>query len=303
MWVKIHRYLDTLKNKMGMKNISLLCLLILFLMIGLIHGGDVTVSLVGIDPLTINIKGDTQDEEAGNISIYLYFRDDSLTDLQKSNVDVTQITGNAPGQFAWPTLFQKMEVQGEGQTPGAGPWIRAGHTFTKRLFYDNADIAVQDDFWTSAGVNAIVGTFTTVGNGHAFIELAGTDGLADFNGIPHNVSYVNQEIPLPVKKPIPSKIPTTFKLHANYPNPFNPITTLRFDIPPSGPGLVNTKLMIYNSLGQLIRNLYQDKLNPGSYEVQWDGTTDFGNSTPSGVYFVLFKADGYSQSRKLVLLK
>jgi hypothetical protein len=277
MWVKIHRYLDTLNNKMSMKNISLLCFLILFLMIGLIHGGDVTVTLVGIDTLTINIKGDTQNEEAGNISIYLYFRDDSLTDLEESGVDVTQITGNAPGQFGWPTRFQKMEVRGEGQQPGGGPWIRAGHTFTKRLFYDNADIGVQDDFWTIAGINAIVGTFTAVGNGHAFIELAGSDGLADFNGIPHNVSYVNQEIPLPVKQPITSEFP--------------------------GSGLVNTKLVIYNSLGQAIKTLYQDKLSAGSYEVQWDGRTDFGDNASSGIYFAIFKAGGYSQTGKLLLLK
>ena len=99
------------------------------------------------------------------------------------------------------------------------------------------------------------------------------------------------------------KIPHKFQLYQNYPNPFNPVTTIRFDIPAMGVGLVDIKLAIYNSLGQLIKTIYKDKLSPGSYEVQWDGRTDFGNNAPSGIYFAIFKADGYSQTRKLVLLK
>jgi len=94
-----------------------------------------------------------------------------------------------------------------------------------------------------------------------------------------------------------------FNLYTNHPNPFNPTTTLRFDIPLTGSGLVNTKLVIYNSLGQLIRNLYQDRLSPGSYEVQWDGRTNSGNLAPSGIYFVMFNADGFSQIRKITFLK
>ena len=94
-----------------------------------------------------------------------------------------------------------------------------------------------------------------------------------------------------------------FKLHQNFPNPFNPVTTIRFDIPLTGIGLIDTRLVIYNSLGQTIRTLYQDKLNPGSYNLQWDGSTDFGNRAPSGVYFVVFRTDAFSQTRKLIFLK
>jgi len=119
----------------------------------------------------------------------------------------------------------------------------------------------------------------------------------DFNGVKAF------QYPISVTVPKALVIPTAFKLHSNYPNPFNPITTLRFDIPSTGVELVDTKLIIYNSLGQVIKTLYQDKLSAGSYKVQWDGTTDFGNNAPSGIYFAIFKADGFSQTRKLVLLK
>ena len=133
--------------------------------------------------------------------------------------------------------------------------------------------------------------------------MAGSDGLADYVGNSHNVSYANQKNALPVIEPLMLEIPKKFKLHSNYPNPFNPSTTIRFDIPVTGSGFVDTRLGIYNSIGQVIKNLYRNTLSAGSYEVQWDGTTDFGSDAPSGIYFVLFKADGFTQTRKLVLIK
>jgi hypothetical protein len=274
-----------------MKNILLHSVMILFFSFGLLQAGDVTITLIGINPLTINIKGDTQNEEAGNISLYLYFRDDGLTDLDINNVDASQITDT----FGWGNTFETKRVE-------TGLYNVGGYTFTGRLFYDNVDIS-GNDFWTITGINAIVCTFTTVGIGHAFIELTGSDGLTDHNGIPHNVSYANQEIPLPVKVPVNLEIPKSFKLHPNYPNPFNPTTTFQLDIPRIGAELVDTRLVIYNSVGQEIKALYQDKLSAGSYEVQWNGRTNFGKKAPSGIYFALFKANGFYQSRKLILLK
>jgi hypothetical protein len=99
------------------------------------------------------------------------------------------------------------------------------------------------------------------------------------------------------------KYPDKFQLYQNFPNPFNPLTTIRFDIPMTGSGPVDTKIDIYNSLGQMIKTLYQDKLSAGSYEVKWDGTTNTGNNAPSGIYFVIFKADKFTQTRKVVLVK
>jgi flagellar hook assembly protein FlgD len=106
--------------------------------------------------------------------------------------------------------------------------------------------------------------------------------------------YINDNI---------NKYPDKLQLYQNFPNPFNPLTTIRFDIPMTGSGPVDTKIDIYNSLGQMIKTLYQDKLSAGSYEVKWDGTTNTGNNAPSGIYFVIFKADKFTQTRKVVLVK
>lgn len=165
-----------------------LCIILVMAFPGIAGAGNVTVTLLGINPLTINIKGNSQNEEAGNISIYLYFRDDDTTDLEADNVDASQIEDT----WGWGTGFLKKEIQ-------TGTWPVGGHDFTRRLYYDNADIGEANDYWTTDGVNAIICNFTSVGSGHAYVEVNGVDGLSDWSATPHNVTYVNQDASLPVE--------------------------------------------------------------------------------------------------------
>lgn len=175
-----------------MKILIRLCVVLVLALHGVANAGNVTVTLVGVNPLTINIKGNSQNEEAGNISIYLYFRDDDTTDLEAGNVDASQLETN----WGWAPAWAK-EIQ------TTGPWPKGGYNFTRRLYYDHADLSDEpDNFWTTNGVNAIVCTFTSVGSGHAYVEVNGDDGLSDwwlggFSG--HNVTYVNQDVSLPVE--------------------------------------------------------------------------------------------------------
>jgi len=166
-----------------------LVIVLLIVLGGFVKAGNVTVSLIGINPMSINIRGNTVNEEAGNVSIYLYFNDDGVTDLTVGGVDVSQLeTG-----FGWGTFLRTLQIQN-------GSWNRGGFTFTKRLFFDQSSIlSPGDDFWTTSGINAIVCTFNTVGSGHAFVEVNGPDGLGNFLGQGHNVSYVNQDPTLPVE--------------------------------------------------------------------------------------------------------
>jgi PKD repeat protein len=108
---------------------------------------------------------------------------------------------------------------------------------------------------------------------------------------------------LPVRDPDRNEYPDKFQLHPNFPNPFNPITTIRFDIPFVAAGYTDTRILIYNSLGQAVKTLYHKRLPAGSYAVQWDGTTDAGISAPSGIYYAVFTSDQHFQTEKIVLLK
>ena len=93
--------------------------------------------------------------------------------------------------------------------------------------------------------------------------------------------------------------PSSFKLYSNYPNPFNPVTTLRYDLPEDG--LVN--ITIYNMLGNVVNNLINKNQNSGSKSVQWDATNNQGEQVPSGVYLYKIQAGDLSQTKKMVLLK
>jgi hypothetical protein len=89
-------------------------------------------------------------------------------------------------------------------------------------------------------------------------------------------------------------------LDFNYPNPFNPSTTIRFGVAKAGP----VTLRIYNVRGQLVRTLVDDVRQPGvEHMVTWNGRDDRGRSVASGVYFVRLEASRFTQTRKMVLLR
>ena len=91
------------------------------------------------------------------------------------------------------------------------------------------------------------------------------------------------------------KIPQEFYLRQNFPNPFNPITNIRFEVPNSAPVTIN----IYNAVGQLVTTLINGQsFAPGTYSVTWDAS-----KVSSGVYFYQLMTDSYQQTMKMILLK
>jgi hypothetical protein len=93
-------------------------------------------------------------------------------------------------------------------------------------------------------------------------------------------------------------LPTEFSLTQNYPNPFNPATKIKFDIPTSRGTRGVTQLIIYDVLGKEIATPVNEQLNPGTYEIEWDGS-----NYPSGVYFYKLITNDYSETKKMVLIK
>jgi len=89
------------------------------------------------------------------------------------------------------------------------------------------------------------------------------------------------------------------KLHNNYPNPFNPTTTISFDLPKSG----NVKLEIFNSKGQRVKTLLNEKINSGHHSVIWNGKNMKNQNVVSGIYFYRISNQNYSETKKMMLLK
>jgi hypothetical protein len=92
-----------------------------------------------------------------------------------------------------------------------------------------------------------------------------------------------------------------FRLYRNYPNPFNPSTTIPFEI--GGSVRQRTVITVYSILGQIIRILMNDKLSPGYHQVIWDGRDNQGNLVSSGIYFVELRTENHIYMNKIFLLK
>ncbi|HAN41183.1 MAG TPA: hypothetical protein DCQ12_04640, partial [Candidatus Cloacimonas sp.] len=85
----------------------------------------------------------------------------------------------------------------------------------------------------------------------------------------------------------------------NYPNPFNPETTISYSV--KEPGRV--RLEIYNIKGQLVRTLVDEEHLTGNYKLSFDGKDNRGRSVASGVYLLRMRAPGYQKRAKMVLLR
>ena len=96
-----------------------------------------------------------------------------------------------------------------------------------------------------------------------------------------------------------SEIPTEFALKPNYPNPFNPETTIEFALPKTS----KVTMSIYNLTGQLVRELVRSEYSAGYHRVIWNGLDSRGNMVGSGVYIYTLKADNFSQTRKMILIR
>ncbi|HFE65329.1 MAG TPA: T9SS type A sorting domain-containing protein, partial [Caldithrix sp.] len=89
------------------------------------------------------------------------------------------------------------------------------------------------------------------------------------------------------------------RLSANYPNPFNPVTTINFVLP----SVMKVDLVIYNVLGQKVRTLLSGKQQAGAHKVLWNGTDDHGQIVGSGIYFYRLKTKNYDKTMRMVLMK
>jgi hypothetical protein len=143
------------------------------------------------------------------------------------------------------------------------------------------------------------------------IYLFGYDGAGVFSGYWPEETYNYWSLPAAygtmILDPVtgidelqPSMI-TAYELLPNYPNPFNPSTTICYRL--ANTEAQQTVLNIYNSSGQLIQTLVDQPQNNGEYSVTWDGLNSQGKEVGSGVYFYQLKSGNFTQTHKLLKMK
>ena len=205
---------------------------------------------------------------------------------------------NYEGNLIWTTYFNENSLEYSGlsiEIDFENNLCTGGNTYYN---FSNYDIAIMKI--NSSGIKQWVSIYNGPGNGNDYphnmkmdannIIITGTSPILgnDFDII--TLKYYNS---IGIKK-INNSIPVGFILHQNFPNPFNPETKVRFEIP------IQSKitLRIFDINGNEIETLINQILSGGIYELKWSGY-----NYSSGVYFIKLISNNFSITKKLILLK
>jgi Zn-dependent metalloprotease len=180
----------------------------------------------------------------------------------------------------------------------AGPYTV--NTSGKVVFFAGNSIKLDPGFMATSGSNfraSILGDNTTSYNSGSsplrpiVTPAKKSNALSKISGNNDHVDPSIQEVIEPV--------PTEFSLSKNYPNPFNPSTTIRYALPTDS----HVSLKIYNMLGQLVITLVDDKQTSGFKEVVWDGRNKAGLMVTSGMYIYRIVAGNFVKTQKMTFVK
>ncbi len=138
-----------------------------------------------------------------------------------------------------------------------------------------------------------IDTLTAVGT------LIGSIGLKDIKALGYSLGNLTS-----VDNNSNITLPNNYVLEQNYPNPFNPSTQIKFSLPVNS----NVKIIVYNLLGEVVRELVNTEMNAGTHSVQWNAEDASGIKVSSGIYFYELNSTGvngnqFNQVQKMILLK
>ncbi|MGH1365400.1 MAG: T9SS type A sorting domain-containing protein [Calditrichia bacterium] len=196
---------------------------------------------------------------------------------------------------------QLVAIAGVTNTGAADPWPAVDN---------NANVEITDDGGTNVYTLRVDSDTDIDGSAEPAWPVNVQGILTQFdNSPPYTEGYQilprdlgDVDVVLGVE-PIEGGLIKTLALHSNYPNPFNPSTTLRFDVPADNNLNSPVTLTIFNSLGQKVLTLVNERLAAGSYKVEWNGSGANGVVATSGVYYAQLSMNGNVQTQKMMLVK
>ena len=157
-------------------------------------------------------------------------------------------------------------------------------------------------FSSAAGIVSSGNTAAAASVGESFIGVSQSGNVWMSAGflpgitVQSGVTSVENETPVPLR----------FELHQNFPNPFNPSTTIMFEVPWQS----RVTIAVYNLLGQRVATLVNDEKPSGRYSLMWNGRNDDGAPVATGIYFYRIHAESLSgqkqtfvETRKMILVK
>lgn len=182
-----------------------------------------------------------------------------------------------------------------GLDTGCSAMLQGDHRLERGIIYFNHlyEIFGYSIFWHHE--QAIIPGVAHDANA-MFTSDCGLYYLFDYGECDHVVS---------VDPPQRKELPLTMNLPKNYPNPFNPSTTIRFGIPNTSKISESSEvyLQIYDITGKLITTLIDGTIEPGYHSIVWDGKDKLGKSVESGIYIYKLQVDGFMETGKMTLLR
>ena len=211
-------------------------------------------------------------------------------DSKKDTINITKENLATKYKFEW---TKSTDQDGENLSyilhakVGSSPWEEVNEYIDGTSIEPTYEQFLQAAFEAFPTVNAVTAAFT----------MDVTDGIdtVRMDDVP-KVIYIRRYDYLST---IDETVPATFALHENYPNPFNPTTTFRFDLPE----VSDVNVVIYNMLGQKVKTFNMNSISAGSHSIKWNATNELGDPVGAGVYLYQLQAKDFIKTRKMILLK
>lgn len=216
---------------------------------------------------------------------------DKLRGIAISNTSLPNVARTTNGGQTWTSVNTGGDVTGYGTVK----WIEgtdivyiSGQTGASGVVKKSTDGGVTWSTMTTGGITGLTHM--------EFFKDVNAVGITIYGyAVAGDGSVIKLVDMVTSLNPVNSEIPTEFKLQQNFPNPFNPVTTINFSIPKSS----HVTLKVFNSIGQEVASIVNKYLPAGNYSEQFAATSNL----TSGVYFYKLTADGFSDTKKLMLVK
>ncbi|NIR51583.1 T9SS type A sorting domain-containing protein [candidate division KSB1 bacterium] len=254
--------------------------------------------LAAIDVGTFAVPAFADIDDDGDLDLFIgeseghvhFYRNSGTAGRSDFTLETSRYAAIDVGDFSAPT-FADIDLDGDLDL-FVGDFFGEIHFFQNKGTPENPNLMLEAEQFGAIDVGDYsVPIFADIEN----------DGDSDLFIGNHRggVYFYRNTFPTSVSDSQTPGIPKTIKLDQNFPNPFNPQTTIQYELPKSS----HVTLIIHNLLGQQVKTLVDAKQQAGVYSVKWEGKDDLERDVASGIYLYKLQTPGFSKVRKLTLLR
>ncbi len=223
----------------------------------------------------------------------------TVTLLDTCLVNLNCIAINPKTNELWGGIFKAVGLNKDQIVkinPLTGDTVVVGNTTTNALTTD-LEFDQSGNLYGLVGGTSQATSLIKIDTTNATAVTIGSSGVTYLTSLAYSYKLVD------VKDNLAGSVPSEYYLKQNYPNPFNPSTTIEFGIPTGA----NIQLLVYDMLGQVVKEVFHGFKTAGNYRYSWNAEDNFGNKLPSGIYFYELRAKAndnlFTQMKKMILLK